>query len=81
VRPIEYKIILKPSMEYLERCGRLMLNTRGMAEFLGVAAKRMPEVICTGRIPIRCRLGIGRCYRWSVVELLKWVEAGCPRRS
>ena len=32
----EYKHFLKPSVEYLEQCGKLMLDTQDMAAFLGV---------------------------------------------
>jgi hypothetical protein len=81
VRQIEYRNVLKPSAEYLERCGLLMIDTRGMADFLGVAAKVVAQLVYTDRIPLPCRLGIGKCYRWSVLELLEWVEAGCPRRT
>jgi hypothetical protein len=81
VRPIEYKNILKPSIEYLEHCGTLMLDTLGMAKFLGVPAKKMAQLVYTDRIPLPCRLGFGKCRRWSVLEMLEWVEAGCPRRG
>jgi hypothetical protein len=79
VRKIEYKHVLKPSVEYLDRCGSLMLNTAGMAEFLDVPTKALAQLVYTDRIPIPCRLGLGKCRRWSVMELLEWVEAGCPR--
>lgn len=81
MRPIEYKVILRPSIEFLERCGTLMLDTKGMADFLSVPAKKMPQLICTDRIPAPRRLGLGHCRRWSVLELLEWVEAGCPGRG
>jgi predicted DNA-binding transcriptional regulator AlpA len=81
LRQIEYRNVLKPSVEYLEQCGSLMIDTRGMAEFLGVPAKVVAQLVYTDRIPLPCRLGIGKCYRWSILELLEWVEAGCPRRT
>jgi hypothetical protein len=80
VRTIVYKHVFRPSAEYLERSGRLMLDTAGLAEFLGVPARAMAQLIDTDRVPFPCRLGLGRCQRWSVLELLEWVEAGCPRR-
>jgi len=80
VRTFEYKHVLKPSIAYLERCGSLMLDSAGMAEFLGVPAKALAQVITTDRLPLRCRMGYGRCQRWSVLRLLEWVEAGCPGR-
>ena len=58
-----------------------MLDGRGMAEFLGLSAKATGSLVYTDRIPLPCRLGLGQCYRWSVLELLEWVEAGCPRRT
>ena len=78
---IEYKHVLKPSIEYLERSGKLMLDMAGMAEFLGVPAKTLAQLGYTDRIPLPCRLGFGNRRRWSVLELLEWVQAGCPRRS
>jgi predicted DNA-binding transcriptional regulator AlpA len=81
MRAIEYKHVLKPSIEYLERCGSLMLDTAGMAEFLGVPTKTLAQLVYTDRIPLPCRLGLGKCQRWSVLELLEWVEAACPRRG
>ena len=81
MRNIEYKHILKPSIEYLERCGSLMLDTAGMAEFLSVPTKTLARLVYTDRIPLPCRLGLGKCQRWSVLELLEWVETGCPRRG
>jgi hypothetical protein len=54
-------------------------GTRDMAQFLGVSIKVLQQVICSGRLPLRCRLSLGNCRRWSVLELLEWVEAGCPR--
>jgi predicted DNA-binding transcriptional regulator AlpA len=81
VRTIEYKHVLKPSIEYLEQCGSLMLDTPRMAEFLGVPTKTLVQLVYTDRIPLPCRLGLGKCQRWSVLELLEWVEAGCPRRE
>jgi hypothetical protein len=80
MRTIEYRHILKPSVESLEQCGTLMLDSKGMARFLGVPLKVLTQLVYTDRIPLPCRLGIGRCFRWSILELLEWVEAGCPRR-
>jgi hypothetical protein len=79
VRRIKHSYVLKPSVEFLEKCGHLMLDSRGMAEFLGVPYKVMSHLAYTDRIPRPCRLGLGSCFRWNVLELLEWVEAGCPR--
>ena len=81
MRKIEFRNILKPSVEYLERCHALMLDTNGMSEFLGVPLKVMTQLVCTGRIPPPCRLGIGSGLRWNVLELLEWIEMDCPRRT
>jgi predicted DNA-binding transcriptional regulator AlpA len=81
MRIIEYRNILKPSVEFLERSGKLMLDSHQMAEFLGVPQRVMVRLASTNRVPGPCRLGLGMCFRWGVLELLEWVEAGCPRRE
>jgi len=81
MRHIEYAHVLKPSVEYLERCGRLMLDAHDMAEFLGVPVMVVRRLVTTDRLPRPLRLGLGNCTRWSLLELLEWVEAGCPRRG
>ena len=81
MRPIEYTNIMRPSVEYLEGCESLMVDVRGLAAFLGIPPKKMPQLLCTDRLPLPCRLGLGRCRRWSILELLEWVEVGCPRRA
>ena len=80
-RQVEYSVILKPSVEYLQRCGKLLLDTQEMADFLRVPRVKVPRLVYTDRIPLPLRLGLGRCLRWSVLELLEWVAAGCPRRT
>ena len=80
MRKIEYRHILKPSIEFLEQSGHLMLDSGDMADFLGVPISAMTQLASTDRVPCPCRLGLGTCFRWSVLELLEWVEAGCPRR-
>ena len=81
MRKIEYKNVLRPSVEYLEQCGRLMLDSSEMAAFLGVSEKVMTQLASTDRVPGPCRLGLGTGLRWSVLELHEWIEAGCPRRD
>lgn len=80
MRKVEHRRVLKPSVEFLGKCNRLMLDSHGMAEFLGVPHQAMVQLASTDRVPGPCRLGLGRCLRWSVLELLEWIEAGCPRR-
>jgi hypothetical protein len=81
VRQVEYRVVLKPRIEVLEQGGILMLDAKGMAEFLGVEANKVHQPVYTDRIPLPGRLGIGKTCRWSVLELLAWVAAGCPRRT
>lgn len=73
----EYVHVLRPSVAYLESCGRLLLDTEEMAEFLGIPAKAVQQMTWTKRLPLPFRLG--GTVRWNVIELLRWVEAGCPR--
>ena len=80
-RSIEYRVILRPSVAKLLAHGKLMINAQHMAEFLGVTRTKVHELTGSDRIPLPIHLGLGRCARWSVFELLEWVEAGCPRRS
>jgi predicted DNA-binding transcriptional regulator AlpA len=77
----EYKHILKPSVEYLEQCGKLLLDSHDMAAFLGVPLGKVQQLIYSDRIPLPVRLGLGKSYRWSILELLEWVVAGCPKRT
>jgi hypothetical protein len=77
----EYRHILKPSVDYLEGCGCLLLDTFGMAKFLGVPSKTVQQLVYTDRIPLPVKLGFGRTMRWNVIELVKWLQAGCPRRT
>jgi hypothetical protein len=53
-----------------------MLDTYGMSEFLGVPSKVLAQLSYTDRIPLPCRLGLGKCFRSSVLELLEWIESG-----
>jgi predicted DNA-binding transcriptional regulator AlpA len=81
MRAINYVHILKPSVEYLERQSVLLLDSDQMAAFLGVERKTVHQLAYSDRIPVHVSLGLGKCFRWSVIELLEWVEAGCPRRT
>ena len=81
MRKIDYKNVLTPSVDYLENAGTLFLDSAHMAEFLGLPTKVISQLVYTDRIPLPVRLGYANCYRWSVLELAEWVEAGCPRRT
>ena len=76
-RNIEYRVIITPSVEHLRGCGKLLVGVEEMAAFLGLPKTKVRQLEGTERIPLPVRLG--RCPRWSVLELLEWVEAGCPR--
>lgn len=80
MRTIKYVNVLKPSVDYLQGSSKLMLDIKEMAEFLGLPRKAVSQLVYSDRIPLPMRLGLGHCYRWSILELLEWVEAGCPRR-
>jgi predicted DNA-binding transcriptional regulator AlpA len=81
MRQIEYKNVLTPSVDYLQTCGTLFLDSKQMAEFLGLQPKVVAQLVSTDRIPLPLRFGLGRSFRWSVLELAEWVEACCPRRG
>jgi len=77
----EYRHVLTPSIAYLRDSESVLLDTRGMAEFLGVPQSAVYDLEYRDRIPLPVRLGLGRTLRWNVFELLNWVQAGCPRRT
>jgi predicted DNA-binding transcriptional regulator AlpA len=66
---------------HLQRQGNLLFDTEQMAEFLGVRKKAVDQLVYMDRIPLPMKLGLRTCRRLSVIELLEWVEAGCPRRT
>jgi predicted DNA-binding transcriptional regulator AlpA len=77
----EYTHILRPSLAYLEACGKLLLDSRDLAAFLQIPHKTVQQLVYSDRIPLPTKLGLGNCARWNIIELLDWVEAGCPRRA
>lgn len=80
MRIIEYKNVLKPSVDYLQNVGTLFIDTSQMAVFLGIQPKVLSQLVYTDRVPLPVQLGLGKSYRWSILELAGWVEAGCPWR-
>ena len=52
-----------------------------MAAFLGVPTSKVHQLSYNDRIPLPVKLGLGRCPRWSVFELLEWVQAGYPDKQ
>jgi hypothetical protein len=58
----------------------LMTDAAGVAKILGVSLRHVQAMDCSGRLgPMGVKFG--RCRRWSVAEIQRWVEAGCPPRS
>ncbi|MBP7937528.1 MAG: hypothetical protein KA354_23045 [Phycisphaerae bacterium] len=75
------QIILCPKVDVLRESGRLLLDTPDMARFLQVTVARVRQLALSDRIPPPLRFKFNSCARWSVVEMLEWVAAGCPRRE
>lgn len=73
--------VLRPSVDYLQEQRNILLTTEQVAVFLGVERKVIQQLVYNDRIPLPVSLGLGKCHRWSGIELLEWVEAGCPRRT
>ena len=72
--------LLRPSVGYLRNCGRYLLDAEDMAEFLQIPRAAAQQLAWTGRIPTPLTIG-GSLIRWSVLELAKWVQDGCPGRT
>lgn len=81
MRVIDHRHVLQPSVDYLEKCGVLLLDARQLSEFLRVPHKTVRQMVYTDRIPLPTKLGLSNAVRWNIMELLEWVEAGCPRRT
>jgi hypothetical protein len=79
--PQRIRHVFRPSVERLERTETLLIDSKVMAEFLGVPNQTFEQLVYTDRIPFPMRFPFGNLMRWSVLELLEWVEAGCPRRK
>lgn len=78
--PINYKNLLQPNVQALIQSGKLLIDVHGMAAFLGISSDKVNQLRYTDRIPAPVRLPMTKIRRWSVFELLDWVEKGCPRR-
>ena len=77
----EYRIILKPSVEKLLESNKLLVGARTMSDFLDITHTNVRQLMNTDRIPLPIRLGSDHSVRWSTLELLEWVAAGCPGRG
>jgi hypothetical protein len=80
-RPIAYKNTLQPDVQVLLDAGKLLIDVPTMARFLSLTTTKVNQLCYTNRIPLPIRLPMTKVLRWSVFELLAWVEAGCPGRD
>ena len=53
-----------------------LIDSREAAKLLKVSTRTLWGMQTTGKMPPPIR--IGRAVRWSLDELKKWIEAGCP---
>ena len=66
-----YRHILRPSVDCLREQGKLLIDTKRLAEVLGVERRIIQQLIYYDRIPLRVSLGPWEFRRWSVIELLE----------
>lgn len=57
----------------------ILLRLREVAKRLGISLAHAARLNASGRLPQAVRLG--RCVRWSVIDLDAWVAAGAPSRD
>ncbi len=57
----------------------LVADAAEAARLCGVSRTTWFALLSSGRAPRGVHLG--RCRRWSVDELRRWIEAGCPARA
>ena len=56
------------------------VNAAQAAKILGISRTLLYQMNSSGRLgPMPIKLS-SRCTRWSVNELVQWVDAGCPAR-
>ena len=60
----------------LETNERLAVTAKELAEMLGVSERHVWGMLTDAKIPQP--VSLGRCKRWRVAEIQKWLEAGCP---
>lgn len=75
------RLTLKPCVDHLRGHDNLLLDAKEVAAFLRVEPRKIHQLVSCDRIPLPVSLGLGTCRRRSLIELLEWVEAGCPRRT
>jgi hypothetical protein len=74
MREIEYRHVLKPSVEYLERCGRLMLDSSEMASFLRVSQKVLTQLASTDHIHALVGLGVAEVAVGNLLIKEEWLR-------
>ena len=57
----------------------LLVDAIGAARLLGISRTTLYALVSSARAPAGCRLG--KCRRWSVLELSAWSAAACPPLS
>jgi predicted DNA-binding transcriptional regulator AlpA len=57
----------------------LAVSAAAAAALVGISRGHWLRLCSAGRVPEPVRLG--RCVRWNVDELKRWIEAGCPGRD
>lgn len=55
-----------------------LMKTVELAEMLNVSVAALERMKAAGRLPAHIAL-TKRSHRWRRSEVLKWIEAGCPR--
>jgi len=55
---------------------QLLLGRNEVAGLIGCSARHVDRLAASGRMPTPVRLG--GLVRWSVAEITRWIEAGCP---
>ncbi|MBN2133792.1 MAG: hypothetical protein JW741_30095 [Sedimentisphaerales bacterium] len=59
------------------REGQMLIDSKALAILLGISHRALYRHISTGAVPRS--VGIGNMLkRWSLPEMLAWVEQGCP---
>ena len=56
----------------------LAVSAKQLAAMLGVSLRTIRAMDTGGKLPRPIRLG--RCVRWNLTELQRWIDAGAPPR-
>jgi predicted DNA-binding transcriptional regulator AlpA len=72
-------VLLLDVMMHCSQTKPLLLDAIEVAELLGIGRSLLYAMHSSGQLgPMPLKLG--RCTRWRLDELERWVEAGCPPR-